>query len=485
MPCVAPWSPLDDRRGIGRMAPTVHNHDISMSPKLQSAEAEAFLSAHPEISGIELLVPDSSGIIRGKRLAREGLLKLYEEGVRLPGSIFALDCTGADVEEAGLQWEEGDADRVCWPVAGTLKPVPWHKRPLGQVLLAMSEEDGRPFFADPRQVLSRVLDRYKADGLTPVIAVELEFYLIDRELTPEGRPRPPVSPMTGLRERAMQTYGMARLSEFDEFFASVETAAAAQGIPADAAVSEAAPGQYEINLKHVADALAAADHGVLLKRLIKGVAADVGFDATFMAKPFADQAGNGLHIHFSLLDRNGRNLFDDGTDQGSDRLRHAIGGLAESMGESMAILAPNANSYRRFQTGSYAPTAAAWAYNNRTTALRIPSGNGMARRIEHRVAGADANIYLVVAAVLAGAHYGLTQRIDPGPPITGNAYEKVDSTLPTTWHDALRAFDEAEVLPDFLGPEFCRVYSTCRWAERRNFHSVVSNLEYEWYLRTV
>src|SRR5690606_26476182 len=144
-----------------------------------------------------------------------------------------------------------------------------------------------------------------------------------------GRPRPPVSPVTGLREKATQTYGMARLSEFDEFFAAVETAAAIQGIPAEAAVSEAAPAQYEINLKHVPDALVAADHGVLLKRLVKGVAAAVGFDATFMAKPFANQPGNGLHIHFSLLDQAGNNVFDDGTQQGSDTLRHAIGGLVE------------------------------------------------------------------------------------------------------------------------------------------------------------
>lgn len=456
-----------------------------MSPKLGSAEVESFLAAHPEISGVELLVPDGSGIIRGKRLAREALPKLYVDGVRLPGSIFALDCTGADVEEAGLQWADGDADRVCWPVPGTLKPVPWHKRPLGQVLLTMHEEDGRPFFADPRQVLNGVLERYRRDGLTPVIAVELEFYLIDRELTPDGRPRPPVSPVTGLREKATQTYGMARLSEFDEFFATVETAAAMQGIPAEAAVSEAAPAQYEINLKHVPDALVAADHGVLLKRLVKGVAANVGFDATFMAKPFADHPGNGLHIHFSLLDQAGHNVFDDGTQQGSDMLRHAIGGLIETMAESMAILAPNANSYRRFQVGSYAPTAAVWAYNNRTTALRIPSGAGLARRIEHRVGGADANIYLAVAAVLAGAHYGIVNRIDPGKPITGNAYSQVDSTLPTTWHEALRAFDEAEILPQYLGADFCRVHSKCRWSERRTFHSVVSNLEYEWYLRTV
>lgn len=458
---------------------------MNLSPRSASTELEGFLADHPDITGVELLIPDGCGVIRGKRLAREGLAKLYEEGVRIPGSIFALDVTGADVKEAGLQWEEGDADRVCWPVKGTLRPVPWHRRPLGQVLLTMHEEDGSPFFADPRQVLARVAERYRAEGLTPVVAVELEFYLIDRALMPDGRPQLPVSPATGQRESAAQVLSMAALSEFDAFFAGVERAASAQGIPADAAVSEAAPGQYEINLKHEPDALAAADHGVLLKRLIKGVAGSVGFDATFMAKPFADQAGNGLHIHFSLLDRQGRNIFDDGGARGSETLRHAIGGLAATMAESMAILAPNANSYRRFQQESYAPLAPVWAYNNRTTALRIPSGDGLARRVEHRVAGADANIYLVVAAVLAGAHYGIRHRIDPGPPIVGNAYEKAEPTLPNSWQAALQAFDEGEVLRDYLGAEFCRVYSACRWAERRNFHSVVSTLEYQWYLRTV
>lgn len=449
-------------------------------------EAEGFLAANPDVTGIELLVPDGSGIIRGKRLARDGLGKLYAEGVRMPGSIFALDVTGEDVKEAGLQWEQGDADRVCWPVPGTLKRVPWHKRPLGQVLLTMHEEDGRPFFADPRNVLAQVLARYRRDGLTPVVAVELEFYLIDRERTPEGRPRPPVSPATGIRESGSQALSMSALSEFDVFFASVESACALQGLPADAAVSEAAPGQYEVNLKHVPDALAAADHGVLLKRLIRGVAGLTGFDATFMAKPFADQPGNGLHVHFSLLDAEGRNVFDDGSEQGSDVMRHALGGLMVAMPESMAVLAPNANSFRRFQPGSYAPTAALWAYNNRSTALRIPSGAGAARRIEHRVAGADANIYLAVAAVLAGAHHGIARRIDPGPPVVGNGYEQEsDMRLPRTWQDALKAFDEGAILPDYFGADFCRVYSRCRWHERRAFHSVVSNLEYEWYLRTV
>lgn len=456
-----------------------------MNDRARLSEPEAFLAAHPTISGIELLLPDGNGIMRGKRLARDGVTKLYSEGVRFPESIFALDATGADVEEAGLLWEHGIADRICWPVPGTLRPVPWHPRPMGQVLLTMRNEDGTPFFADPRQVLVRAAERFADTGLKPVVAVELEFYLVDRKRSPDGRPLPPVSPVSGLREGGTQAQSLAALGEFDAFFAAVERAAREQGLPAEGAVSEAAPGQYEINLRHVADALSAADHGVLLKRLVRGVADSVGFEATFMAKPFADTASSGLHIHLSLIDGKGRNVFDDGTDKGSDALRHAIGGLAATMPESMAIMAPNANSFRRFRESSFVPTAPGWGYNNRTVALRVPGGDRGARRLEHRVAGADANIYLVEAAVLAGVHYGLVNRLDPGPPIVGNGYTQRGRRLPDTWGDALRVFDAAAVLPEYLGPEFCRLYATCRRAERRKFRSVVTELEYQWYLRTV
>jgi glutamine synthetase len=278
---------------------------------------------------------------------------------------------------------------------------------------------------------------------------------------------------------------LAALEDFEEFFAEVSSAAAIQGLPVEGAVSEAAPGQYEVNLKHVGDAVTAADHGVLLKRLVRGVAGRAGFEATFMAKPFANTAGNGLHLHVSLLDREGRNVFDDGGERGTETLRHAIGGLAATMAESMAIMAPNANSFRRFQAGSFVPATPSWGYNNRTVALRIPAGEAKARRIEHRVAGADANIYLVAAAVLAGIHHGISGRIDPGPPVIGDGHRQFERTLAESWQDALSAFDAARLLPGYLGTEFCRVQSACRRAERRKFDAVVSPLEYEWYLRTI
>ncbi|MEX1107750.1 MAG: glutamine synthetase family protein [Dongiaceae bacterium] len=448
-------------------------------------EVARFLADNPDIVGLDVLLPDGNGVMRGKRIPRDGIDKIYRDGVRFPGSLYALDITGADVVEAGLVWERGDADYIGWPVPGSLKRAPWHARPLGQALLSMYDESGAPFFLDPRHVLKRVLDRYSADGLTPVVAIELEFYLIDRELDSDGRPQPPRSPHTGRRESTVQPLIMTSLDDFETFFARVEQATDAQDIPAEAAISEAGPGQYEINLQYNANAMAAADQGVLLKHLVKGVAASCGFEATFMAKPYAEESGNGLHIHMSLLDRDGRNVFDDGTARGSDAMRHAIGGLQATTAEALAICAPNANSYRRFQEGSYAPTSTAWAYNNRTTGLRIPSSGGKARRIEHRFAGADANIYLATAAMLAGAHHGVVNKVRPDEPTDGNAYTHPRAMLPTNWNDAIRAFDAASVLPDYLGADFCNVFSLGRKAERRKFRSVVSPLEYEWYLRTV
>ncbi len=454
------------------------NSDVSIS------EAERFLAAHPDVGEVELLLPDNNGVIRGKRLAADGLVKLFRDGVRFPESIFALDITGDDVAEAGLLWEQGVADRVCMPVPGTLRPVPWHRRPMAQVLLTMLNDDGSPFFADPRQVLSRVLRRFADIGLTPVVATELEFYLVDRERAPDGRLLPPVSPRSGLRPGGVQSHSLSALEEFEDFFTEVSKAAAIQGLPVEGAVSEAAPGQYEVNLRYVGDAMTAADHGVLLKRLVRGVAERAGFEATFMAKPFADTAGNGLHLHVSLLDREGRNVFDDGGEHGTPTLRHAIGGLAATMAESMAIMAPNANSFRRFHTGSFVPSAPSWGCNNRTVALRVPGGEAKARRIEHRVAGADANIYLVAAAVLAGIHHGIDGRVDPGPAAVGGG-ARSERTLPESWQDALMAFDAARILPGYLGTEFCRIHSACRWAERRKFEAAVSPLEHEWYLRTI
>ena len=204
-----------------------------------------------------------------------------------------------------------------------------------------------------------------------------------------------------------------------------------------------------------------------------------------MAKPFPDIAASGMHIHVSLRERGGRNAFDDTAPRGDRRLGHAIGGLRATMAEAMAIFAPNANSYRRLRPGSYAPLAAAWGHDNRTVALRVPAAGGAARRIEHRTPGADANPYLACAAVLGGIHHGLTRRIEPGPPTTGNAYKQHPPSLPSNWLDALRALAGAEVLPGYLGDDYCRIYGACKRGELAAFNAHITPTEYDWYLRAL
>ncbi len=456
-----------------------------MPADFEASEAARFLTKYPEIQGVDILIPDLAGILRGKRLTRQSLPKLYSDGIRMPGGVFALEATGDSVVESGLIWDEGEQDRICKAVPGTLAPMPWSERPLGQALATMTDHDGSPFYGDSRAVLKGVLDRFKADGLSPCIAIELEFYLLDREPDAEGRPQPPISPVTGRRDRKTQVLTLTDLSDYERVFAAIDAGAGLQGLPIEGTIKEAAPAQYEVNLHYSEDALRGADHGLMLKRLVKGVAERHGLAASFMAKPYPEHAGCGLHIHVSLLDREGRNLFDDGGDLGTPALRGAVAGLLATMRDAQAIFAPNANSYRRLLEGSYAPTAPLWGYNNRTTAVRIPAGPGAARRDEHRVAGADANVHLATAAVLAGIHRGLTERLDPGAPVEGNGYKAAAEPLPRGWSDALKVFDGSPFIAEYFGPRFQHLYSAVRNAERRRFEAVVTPTELDWYLRTV
>lgn len=451
-------------------------------------DVRAFLDAHPEINSVDLLISDLNGVMRGKRIPRESVTKAYTSGIALPASVFALDINGHTIEETGLGLDSGDGDRLCRPIDGSLKPVPWVARGhQAQLLMTMEEFDGSPFFADPRQLLGRVLGRLTALGLTPVVAVELEFYLVDRERTAAGLIQPPCSPVSGERASQSQLYSMLELDEYADFLEEVQAAAQVQGLPLDTALKECAPGQFEINLIHCDDALAACDHAVQLKRLIKGVALRHGFEATFMAKPYGQEAGNGMHVHISLLDETGRNVFTEPGDDplGSPALRQAVAGLLALMPASMAICAPNLNAFRRFQAGLYVPLAPTWGFDNRSVALRIPAGARAARRIEHRVAGADANPYLLLAALLAAIHHGLAEGLEPPPPSVGNAYETTPPSLTNSWQQALDLLEADEILGEALGRDFLHVYLANRRAERAQALQAVSRLEYDWYLRHV
>ncbi len=446
-------------------------------------EATRFLNQNPDIESIDLLLVDLNGVYRGKRVHRDALEKVYKNGIPLAKSLFASDITGETAEGAQLGFEIGDMDLVCRPVAGSLCRCPWQPRPMGQVQVVMVGKDNNPVGIDPQTALQNVLDKLAEMGLHPVVAVEMEFYLIDRNPAPDGRPQPPLSPVTGQRETQTQVYCIADLDDYHEFLHAITDATKEQNIPADTAVAEYAPGQYEINLKHQADVQAACRHGVMLKRLIKGVARATGYEATFMPKPFRDEVGSGTHIHVSLLDDKGNNVFAV-DEPPNDIHKKVIGGLTETMIQCMLIFAPNANSYRRFAPDWYVPLSPTWGFNNRTVALRIPESDKDSLRIEHRVAGADANPYLLTTAILAGMHYGLTKRIDPPQMTTGNAYETEPRTLPDTWLDAIRKFEKGDVLRTYLPKELHKTFLETKRQEYETFSSEVTPLEYDWYLRS-
>ncbi|KEA63153.1 glutamine synthetase family protein [Marinobacterium lacunae] len=448
-------------------------------------EAEAFLEKHPDLQFVDLLIADMNGIVRGKRVDRSALTKAYTKGIALPASLYGLNIQGTTVEETGLGLEIGDADRICFPITGTLAMEPWQKRPIAQCLMSMYEDRETPFFADPRMILKGMVRRFRELGLTPVTAFELEFYLIDQENI-SGRPQPPRSPISGKRPESVQVYSIDELDEYTDLLMDIISTARAQGLPADTIVAESAPGQFEINLMHVDDPVRSCDNATLLRRVIKNVAYDHEMDTTFMAKPYADQAGNGMHLHISLLNEAGNNVFAlDDNDEANDMLRWALGGLLETLDQYFAILCPNINSYRRFSREFFVPMAPTWGVENRTTALRIPGGDPAATRIEHRVAGTDANPYLMMAAMLAAMHYGISNKIEPPAKVVGNAYDQFEPTLPNNLRDALRQLDASPVMNEYLGSEFLDVFVACKESELEEFERTISDLEYSWYLHTV
>lgn len=452
------------------------------------SEAAAFLDRHPHVAFIDLMYTNLAGVARGKRLRRHELLPAYDSGRYLPGSVLVVDITGLDVEESGMVWADGDADRLAWPVADSLAPSPWQGADSATAMLAMHELDGRACVLDPRAILRRVLDRFAADGLTPVVACELEFYLIDAVRTADGGIQ--VGPgADGRRAPHSQVYGIAELDGAGAFLRDLWAACDAMGVPAGAAIAEYAPGQFEMTLGH-RNALAACDDAVRFKHAAKGCAARLDRAATFMAKPFADRSGSGLHVHVSVNDASGRNIFAAESLSGTPAMRAAIGGVTAGLADGMAIFAPNANSYRRFRRNSYAPVRAGWGLNNRTVPVRVPAGPAASRRFEHRVSGADANPYLAVAAVLAGVHDGLTRRADPGPPTIGDGYgEDGNGThpgerLPTDWAYAIERLARSAVLVDYLGREAVEMFATIKRVEHERYTSVVTALDYDWVLRS-
>lgn len=443
-----------------------------------SLEADWFLRAHPNVTTIEALLPDCNGIMRGKWVPRHKLGKIFDGELKLPKTALSLDIWGRDVEE--LVFAAGDADGICRPVEGSLLPTPWAADGQhGQVMLSMYNADGSAYLGDPRHVLKQVIARYHNAGWRPVVAAELEFSLVtwNDQLPHHTCPSPAgSSPVGG------NTYGLDILNHHREMMEDLRLGCELQDLPFDGVVKESGPSQYEINMQHVDNPVLAAKQIIMMKRLIKGVAMKHGLIASFMPKPFEEESGNGMHVHCSIVDERGNNLFDDGTEKGAPLLHNAIGGCLQSMAESMAIFAPSINAYRRFQAGNHAPMAPSWGFENRTVAVRVPAGSQAARRLEHRVSGADANPYLLFAVVLSAMLDGIEQNLSPGDAISGDAYAQLEPNLPLYLPDALQLFKTSDFIRSSLGEELQRIFALTKQQEIEEFRRRISPLEHQSYL---
>ncbi len=428
------------------------------------------------VTEIECLVPDLTGVARGKILPR---LKFTEDrGMRLPEAVVAMGVTGEFPEE-GPYYDvisPTDMDMHLRPDPTTARIVPWAIDPTAQVIHDCYDKDGQLVPFAPRSVLRRVCDLFDAEGWNPVVAPELEFYLVARNTDPDMPLKPPIG-RSGRAETSRQAYSIDAVNEFDPLFEDVYAYCETMGLNVDTLIHEVGAGQMEINFFH-AHPLGLADEVFLFKRTVREAALRHDMYATFMAKPIAGEPGSAMHIHQSVVDKDGHNIFSNPDGTPSQEFFWFIGGLQRYIPAAMALFAPYVNSYRRLVRSNAAPINIQWGTDNRTVGIRSPLAGPQARRVENRVIGADANPYVALAATLACGYIGIEKRIEPTPECKGDAYLG-DFQLPRSLGEALELLRHEKDLQDVLGASFVTVYSEVKEIEYAEFMKVISPWERE------
>jgi glutamine synthetase len=441
-------------------------------------EIKKFRQENPGIIELEVIAVDISGRFFGKRYPIAKLESFSKEGLAFPRSTFVYSTVGEPMTGIHYGNDDGDPDAHFFLIPGSLCLNDWGSQPRAQ-MMATSYSEGEPTYFEPRNVLNKSLQAYTDHNLQPIVAFELEFYLFDRERDDQELIKIVCNPKTG-RLDTPTILSSARISDFELVIDDIIKYSGQQGIETGAISAEMGVGQFEINFNHHDNVLRAADEACLFKRTVVEVAKKHGMMASFMAKPLLQQPGSGLHMHVSVVDSKGHNIFADGN-KPHQCLLNAIGGLLDTMPAAMSLWAPNINSYRRF-SGSYcAPVSRSWGNENRTAAFRIPLAKDGAWRVENRVSGADANPYLAMAATLAGIWYGMEQKLDPGKPIDGTIIEKEEG-LPLDLVTALNSTNSSDALIGMLGKEFIELYCLQRKSETFAFEQFISPREYDWYL---
>lgn len=462
----------------------VGEHDTAqLSPRgvKNLAEAKAWM-AKRGITEIECTVPDLAGVARGKIMPASKFLAAPV--MNLPLSIFFQTISGEYPDYEGLvDSVVADSDLVLEPDLSTLCIVPWAQDPTAQVIHNSFHRDGRPVEMAPRQVLKNVIALYAKHGWTPVVAPEIEFYLVEPNTDPDYPLKPPVG-RSGRPEIGRQSYSIQAVNEFDALFEDIYDYSEAQGLEIDTLIHEDGAAQMEINLLH-GDPLVLADQVFLFKRTIREAALAHKIYATFMAKPIANEPGSAMHIHQSVVcQETGRNIFSAADGSPTREFFSFIAGQQKYLPSVLCILAPYVNSYRRLARDSMAPINVQWGYDNRTAGLRVPPSGPAARRVENRVPSSDANPYLVIAASLACGYLGMIKGLPPTEPLEGDA-KNLPFDLPRGLLEAVAAFEDCPDIADVLGKRFISTYAAVKQAEFETFMRVISPWEREYLLLNV
>ncbi|MGV8920503.1 MAG: glutamine synthetase family protein [Pseudomonas sp.] len=439
------------------------------------AEVQAFRQRYPEVRYVDLIALDIPGHFYGKRYPVEMLEKVAAgSALKLPQNCVLLGVQGGLFKIGDYCFSDGDPDALRRLVPGTLKLVSWEKQPVGQMLIT-SDGTAAPIEFEPREVLARVLKRLRDKGIHPVVAFELEFYLFDKKLN-DGLPQFPRDPLSDDGDDQPNMH-IDRLSRFAPVLDDLVETAREQGIDTTVVTAELGPGQFEINFSHLDDGLQAADWAALFCRSTRGVALKHGYRASFMAKPYLQHSGSGMHVHVSLYDEGKNNLL---AGEDHQTLRHAVAGCLELLPHCMPIFAPNQNSYRRLGGAANTATRGSWGYEDRDACIRIPESDAKNLRIEYRLPGADANPYLVLAAILVGLEHGLEQKHEPIAPLNENRDSGID--FPVDVLESVRAMHHHPHVRAGLGAEFVDVYCENKRQDHQAFLQDISAREYRWFL---
>lgn len=432
-------------------------------------DIQAWLTEH-EIQDVEAFVPDMAGAARGKLIPAA---KFGTGELKLPEGIFAQTITGNYVDNRD---NVEDRDMLLRPDPATLRPVPWMTDPTASIFLDCHHRDGSPVETSPRRVLRNVLQLYEEKGWTPMVAPEVEFYLINPHSDANLEVEPPEGRL-GWTETSKQPYSIDTMNDFDPFINDIYAYCEAQDIRIDTLSQEMGPAQFELNFFH-GDAVDLADQVFLFKRTVREAAIAHEMHATFLAQPISNEAGSALHIHQSVVDSKGNNIFSNKDGSNTDLFTSYVGGLQKYMRDALLIFAPYANSYRRFLNYWASPVNLAWAVDNRTAGLRVPDAGPEARRVENRLAGSDVNPYLVLAATLACGYLGMTEGASPDKPIEGSAYD-LPFSLHRFMYEAIDAFEGSDAMRNTLGEKFVSLYASIKKDECREFQEIVTPWERE------